>query len=75
MRIAFLLGAGVSLPASVPSTALLIEAVFRVNEYFRHADERFYRRGPEDLGNRPWEVDLTLFSGFLESIKSRCLGQ
>src|SRR5258706_16428187 len=43
MRIGFILGAGVSLPAGMPSTAALTDEVLRVENYSLHFDGSFAR--------------------------------
>jgi hypothetical protein len=43
VRIGFLLGAGVSLPAGMPCTRKLTEAVLNVENYRPHSDERYYK--------------------------------
>lgn len=72
MRVVFLLGAGVSLPAGVPSTAALTDFVFDVQDHFRHSDERYYRRERGGSGTFPSFVDLTALDQLLRILNRTC---
>lgn len=72
MRIAFLLGAGVSLPAGMASTEALTNAVLRVEDYILHTDGTFYRATPGELGAFSWRVDRPRLETLLQTINKHC---
>lgn len=72
MRIGFLLGAGVSLPAGMPSTRNLTEAVFSVDNYVLHSDQSFVKARPGLLDHFPSETPRPALKEFLGMIKEEC---
>ncbi len=70
MRIGFLLGAGVSLPAGMPCTQELTSAVLRVENYHEWSDKRFREGGPEALPDhlRP----SRLWTALLKKLQEHC---
>lgn len=72
MRIAFLLGAGVSLPAGMASTEALTKAVLRVDDYIFDTDETFYRATPGELGALSWRDDQPRLGTLLQTLNKHC---
>lgn len=72
MRIGFLLGAGVSLPAGLPSTGDLTTRVLRVPKYVLHTDGSFVRTRPNLLGDDSWVTKAPLLSTVLTTLRDLC---
>jgi hypothetical protein len=72
MRIAFLLGAGVSIPAGMPSTQDLTEAVLRVEDFILHSDGSFVRAAPQVLGDYSWRERQPLLKSLLQTVNDHC---
>lgn len=77
MRIGFLLGSGVSLSASLPSTDELTRRVLSTSDYVLNTDGHFFRKSPDlSLGvQRPALMNSgggERLGAFLESIGAEC---
>src|SRR5882724_4063731 len=72
MRIAFLLGAGVSIPAGMPSTQDLTGAGLRVEDFTLHADGSFVRAAPQVLGDYSWRETQPLLKSLLQTVNDHC---
>jgi hypothetical protein len=51
IKVAFLLGAGVSIPAGLPSTVQITERIISGEGVMRHTDESYYFGSPSGLGD------------------------
>ena len=71
MRIGFLLGAGASLPAGMPCTEQLTEAVLHVESYQQNPDEYFEKVSSESC-DRSWPGNKLLLQLLLGNLKDRC---
>jgi len=70
MRIAFLLGAGVSLPAKLSTTFELTAEIFETANYSRHSDTSFRQRETPGLVEfHDWTTDRPDVRKFLEVLR------
>src|SRR5579862_2331080 len=69
MRIGFLLGAGVSIPAGAPTTQDLTEKIRRVGNYDRYSDGTFVMGGRYDLDDHLWRSGV---ASTIELLDAHC---
>ena len=67
IKVAFLLGAGVSIPAGLPSTVQITEQVLSGAGVIRHTDGNYYFGNPSSLGDAIGYIPRVVT--FLERLK------
>ena len=72
MRIGFIQGAGVSIPAGMPTTGKLTEEALRVHNYTLHTNQSFVREEPGIPGSRSWRTRRGHLKSFLEFVHVHC---
>jgi hypothetical protein len=72
MRIGFLLGAGVSIPAGMLSTQQLTCAVLSTEDYTLCGDGTFVRAEPHILAPTSWEQNKPILGSLLRTLHDHC---